>query len=53
MGLELRPLAYAVALLAVGAIVMLTLHDQHYRQRREKILEARLAALESIILGDH
>lgn len=53
MGLELRPLIFAGLVLAVGAFVMLALHDQHYRARREKLLEARLRAVEEIVRGDH
>lgn len=51
--MELRTIgvAFLVALLVVG-LATVALHENHYKDRRWRLLEARLAALESIIVED-
>lgn len=43
--------AFLVALLIVG-LATVALHENHYKDRRWRLLEARLAALEAIIVED-
>lgn len=46
---------YGVALLVVclALLAMGGLHERHYKNRRNQLLEARLQALEKIIMGEH
>lgn len=45
-------LALAVACIALALVSMLAAHEKHYKERRYRLLEARLAAVESILLED-
>lgn len=45
-------LAVAVLLVALALVSMLAAHENHYKARRWKLLEARLAAVESILTED-
>jgi hypothetical protein len=50
-----RAIIVGAALLLVGLALlqMATMHDRHYRNRRWQLLEARLAAIERILVGEH
>ena len=46
-------LGCALLLVLTAAVSMAGLHDKHYRDRRWKLLEARLSALEASWIGEH
>jgi hypothetical protein len=50
-----QTVAYGVALLLVllAAATMMGLHRNHYERRRYQLLAGRVAALESIVTGEH
>ena len=44
--------ALAVAVVVIAVLAMLSAHEHHYKERRWRHLEARLAVLESMYLED-
>jgi hypothetical protein len=44
--------ALGVALVVLALTTMLAAHEHHYKDRRWRLLEARLNALESIVTED-
>ena len=50
-----RAVIYATALVivALALLMMSSLHNQHYKNRKFQLLEGRLASLEKIVVGDH
>lgn len=50
-----RAVIYATALVLVAlcALAMASMHQQHYKNRKFQLLEGRLASLEKIVVGDH
>jgi hypothetical protein len=50
-----RTVIFGVALLvvALAALAMAGMHERHYKNRRWQLLEARLRALEEIVVGEH
>jgi hypothetical protein len=43
----------AILLVALALLAMYGMHDQHYKNRRWQMLEARLNVVEKIVAGDH
>jgi hypothetical protein len=41
-----------VCLVALALVTMLAAHEKHYKERRYRLLEARLGAVESILTED-
>ena len=51
---DTRPVLFALLIgVALAGVVMVVLHGEHYRSRRDTILEARIEALEKILQGRH
>jgi hypothetical protein len=44
--------ALAVCVVALALVAMLAAHEKHYKERRYRLLEARLGAVESILTED-
>lgn len=45
-------LLLSIAVVALALVSMLAAHEKHYKERRYRLLEARLAAVESILTED-
>ncbi len=43
----------ALLLVALALLSMAALHERHYKNRRQQMLEGRVTVLERIIAGDH
>lgn len=45
-------LLWIVVAFVVVAVLMAAMHDRHYRDRKRRLLEARLRAIEEILTED-